>query len=116
MNYSAIEIRDDNFQDFVLESKVPFLLLISSAWNIHQVGQPCHALCEFYESLSDQWIGKMLWGVGDIDLLNGDMLISKYRIRSIPTTLLFRNGQVEHRVVGFMRKSDWVKLLSPYLV
>jgi thioredoxin 1 len=114
MNYSAVEITSFNFHDFVMESKHPFLVLFSTNWNVHKEGQLCRSIAEHLESLSDQWIGKMLWGIADITLIS-PVILSQYRITSIPTIVLFKNGELELRVKGLPDKKEFHKMLSPYL-
>ena len=114
MNYSAVEITGFNFHDFVLESRLPFLVLFSTNWNVHEEGQPCRAIAEYLQSLSDQWKGRLFWGIADITLIS-PVILSQYNILSIPTIVLFQDGKVELRAKGLLNKAEFAQMLSPYL-
>ncbi|MCI7211627.1 MAG: thioredoxin [Ruminococcus bromii] len=86
----------DNNMDEVLESKLA-LVDFSATWC-----GPCQMLAPIIEELSDELDG-------EVDFYNADSdenmeLAQEYDIHSIPALLLFKNGEVVARTVGFQPK------------
>jgi thioredoxin 1 len=90
---------DDNFQNEVLASKDPVLVDFWAAWC-----GPCRAIGPLVDQLATEYKGKLKVGKLDIDAHQN--VPQKYDVRSIPTLLLFKNGQVADRIVGAVPKSQ----------
>ncbi|TMA27485.1 MAG: thioredoxin [Deltaproteobacteria bacterium] len=91
-------ITDDNFQNEVLGSKEPVLVDFWAAWC-----GPCRAIAPLVEQLAGEYKGKLKVGKMDIDAHQN--VPQKYGIMSIPTLLLFKDGQVADQIVGAVPKS-----------
>src|SRR6202022_1015677 len=89
---------DDNFQSEVLGSKEPVLVDFWAAWC-----GPCRAIAPLGEQLAGAKKGKLKVGKMDIDAHQN--VPQKYGIMSIPTLLLFKDGQVADQIVGAVPKS-----------
>jgi thioredoxin 1 len=90
---------DDNFQNEVLASKDPVLVDFWAAWC-----GPCRAIGPLVDQLAAEYKGKLKVGKLDIDAHQN--VPQKYDVMSIPTLLLFKNGQVADRIVGAVPKSQ----------
>jgi len=71
---------------------------------------PCKMLTPVLEELSEEMDGKATIVKVDVDEL-GD-IASRYRIMSIPTLFVFKNGELKEKVVGLQPKSALVKLIE----
>jgi len=94
----VLTITDDNFQAEVLGSDKPVLVDFWAAWC-----GPCRAIAPAVEELAKQYKGKLKVGKLDIDAHQN--VPQKYGIMSIPTLILFKNGQVAEQVVGAVPKA-----------
>src|SRR6266446_4921072 len=91
-------ITDDNFQSEVLASKEPVLVDFWAAWC-----GPCRAIAPAVEQLAAEYKGKLKVGKLDIDAHQN--VPQKYGVMSIPSLLLFKNGQVADQIVGAVPKA-----------
>jgi thioredoxin 1 len=89
---------DDNFQSEVLGSAEPVLVDFWAAWC-----GPCRSIAPLVEQLATEYKGKLKVGKMDIDAHQN--VPQKYGVMSIPTRLLFKNGQVADQIIGAVPKS-----------
>ena len=71
---------------------------------------PCKALAPILDEVSDELAGKIV--ITKVNLDENQDLAMKYSIRSIPTLLLFKNGELLDMQVGLPSKSDLVNWIS----
>ena len=71
---------------------------------------PCKALAPILDEVADELAGKIV--VTKVNLDENQDLAMKYSIRSIPTLLLFKNGELLDMQVGLPSKSDLVDWIS----
>lgn len=102
---NVLEINDLNFDTEVLQSSLPFLLDFGAVWC-----GPCKALAPVVEKLADELQGKVR--VGKLDVDDSPVVASKFGIRSVPTVLVFRAGEVSGKHVGATNKETLVRLLG----
>ncbi|KAA0251034.1 MAG: thioredoxin [Chlorobiota bacterium] len=74
---------------------------------------PCRAIAPVVEQLAGEYEGKVKIGKLDVDE-NPDTAV-KYGVRSIPTLLLFKNGQVVDTIIGAVQKNVIVQKMTPYI-
>jgi thioredoxin 1 len=95
----ALEFTDANYQDEVLNSDQPVLVDFWAEWC-----GPCKMLGPVIEELAIEFDGKAKIGKVDIDT-NRDAAVT-YGIQSIPTILIFKNGEIANKFVGIASKDD----------
>ena len=92
-----IEVTDDTFQQVVLDSSMPVVVDFWATWC-----PPCKILHPIVDQVADEYDGKI--AVCKIDVDHNQALAQKYGIRSIPTLLFFKGGEVTDQVVGALPK------------
>ena len=95
----------DNFDKEISNSKTPILVDFWAEWC-----GPCKSLTPILEEISDDMSNKIQ--VVKVNLDENQDLAMKYSIRSIPTLLLFKQGQLIDTKVGLLPKSDLVDWIS----
>ncbi|MCC9137954.1 thioredoxin [Pontibacter silvestris] len=97
MANKAIEITDANF-DEIVNSDTPVLVDFWAEWC-----GPCRMVGPIVEELAGEYEGKAVIGKVDVDA--NPQISSKFGIRSIPTLLVFKNGEVVDKQVGAVPKN-----------
>ena len=90
---AVIDINDANFEAEVLQSKLPFLLDLSAEWC-----GPCKAIAPIVHELAAEYDGKVRFGQVDID--KSPQIPMRYQVRSVPTLIMFQNGDVVGQLIG----------------
>jgi thioredoxin 1 len=93
-----VNIGDSDFQTAVLDSTEPVLVDFWASWCA-----PCRAIAPVLEELAGQYKGRVR--VAKVNIDDHQATPQKYGIRSIPTLLLFKGGQVVEQIVGAVPKA-----------
>ena len=96
---NVLEINNDNFNEEVNENKDTLIVDFWAEWC-----GPCKLLSPIIEELAKEFEGKIYFAKVNLD--NNQDLALKYSIRSIPTLLLFKKGQLKDTKVGLLSKTD----------
>lgn len=102
---SVTEIMDSVFDAEVLESEIPVLVDFWAPWC-----GPCKALSPVIEEISETYKGRVK--VSKINVDENPETTMKFRIRSIPTLIAFKDGEVSDQIVGAVAKSEIEKILD----
>jgi thioredoxin 1 len=104
-NKMALEITDQNFEELVLKSEKPVLVDFWAEWC-----GPCRMIGPVVEELSHDYEGKAVIGKVNVDENPG--ISAQFGIRSIPTILFIKNGEVVDRNVGAAPKAQLAEKLN----
>lgn len=99
-NENLHQFTDQNFEQEVLQSDTPVLVDFWAEWCM-----PCRMLGPTIEKLADAYAGKIK--VGKVDTDANRNISMKYGISSIPTVMIFKNGQVIQTFVGLRNEKDF---------
>ena len=95
----------DNFKQEVLESRIPVLVDFWAVWC-----GPCRMLAPTVEELAKEYEGKVK--VGKVNVDDEGELAMQFRISSIPTLMLFKNGKVAETMIGVRPKEQIAAVLD----
>lgn len=102
---AEIVITNQNFEDEVLKSDIPVLVDFWASWC-----GPCRMLAPTIEQIAEEYEGKAK--VGKINVDDEPELAAKFGIASIPTVLVFKNGEVTDTSVGLRPKAQIAAMLD----
>ena len=105
---NVAEFTDANFESEVLKSSQPVLVDFWAEWC-----QPCRMLAPTIAKIAQDYANRVKVGKVDTDS-NRDVSI-KYGIDSIPTVILFKNGQIAQKLVGLRHERDFKAALDAVL-
>lgn len=103
-----IHINDSSFDQMVLQSSVPVLVEFGAEWC-----GPCRQMEPVLEQLSNEWKGKIQLAKVDVD--ESVSLTMQFQVMSVPTLILFVNGEARQRVSGKQPRDRLVEKFSPHL-
>ncbi len=99
---------DENFNTEALKSDVPVIVDFWAAWC-----GPCRMIAPIIEDLSEEYQGKVK--VGKLDVDDNQQTAIKYGVRSIPTVLFFKGGELKDTIIGAVPKSIFTEKLQKLL-
>ena len=93
MAENILELNDANFEESVLKSDIPIVVDFWAEWC-----GPCKMIAPHLEQIAGDHVGKLK--VGKLNVDDNRATAMKYGIRSIPTLLVFKGGEVAEQIVG----------------
>ncbi len=105
---AAAAVTDTTFKQEVLESDLPVLVDFWAPWC-----GPCRMVAPVVDEIADQYDGQVK--VVKVNTDENPSIASQYGIRSIPTLMIFKEGQRVDMVVGAVPKTTLATTLEKYL-
>ena len=106
--YQAPQITDQTFNDIVPKSEIPVLIDFYADWC-----GPCKILGPIINELSEEFEGRAL--VAKVNTEINPALSAHFKVKSIPTMILFHQGKVAERFSGLIPKPNLEEILEEYI-
>ena len=100
-----VEISDATFDAEVMKSNIPVVVDFWAPWC-----GPCKMIAPVLEEIARDYDGKLKVAKMDVD--SNTQIASQYRIMSIPSLLIFKNGKLVDQVVGALPKAQLLNHLT----
>jgi len=104
----VVTVTDKNFEAEVLKSDLPVLVDFWAEWC-----GPCKAIAPIVEEISNDLEGKLK--VAKVNVDDAQELAARHSVMSIPTLLIFKNGEPVEQVVGAMSKDQLLEKINPQI-
>ena len=108
MSNDVLTLTDETFDEEVLLEKRPVLVDFGAKWC-----SPCRQVDPIVEELAQKYAGQVKFGKLDIE--ENQEVAARYRVQSLPTLLLFKQGQVVQQQVGALSRARLERLLDEAL-
>jgi len=105
---ATLTFTEANFEQEVLKSSTPVLVDFWAEWCA-----PCRAIAPAIDELAGEFAGRAK--VGKLDIDSNQQVAFKFGIQSIPTILIFKDGQVARKIVGGRPKKAIADVISEVL-
>ena len=105
---STVQVNDDDFENSVLGADGPVLVDFWAEWC-----GPCRMIAPTIEALAVDYAGRLT--VGKLNVDDSPATAGQYGVRSIPTLLLFKGGEVVESVVGLADKARLQAIVDKHL-
>jgi len=105
MAKDILEVGDSSFESEVLKSDKPVLVDFWAPWC-----GPCRAIAPIVEELAEDFGDKVKFTKCNVD--ENPTTPTKYGIKSIPTLIFFKDGEIQDKVIGIVAKSRLEEMIS----
>ena len=104
MGEKAINLTNDNYESFI-NSDTPVVVDFWATWC-----GPCKMIAPILSEIATEYAGKVK--IAKVNVDENFELSNEFGIQSIPTLMLFKNGEVVNTIIGFREKEEIVKLFK----
>jgi len=104
---NTVTVTDENFDDQVIQSEIPVLVDFWAEWC-----GPCKVIGPTLEALAADYNGKVK--IAKLNVDDSPDTAGRFGVRSIPTLIVFKDGEVQQAAIGVRPKGQLVELIETY--
>ena len=108
MGENTVVVTDANFEDEVIQSELPVLVDFWAEWC-----GPCKMIAPVLDEIASELNGKLT--IGKLDVDQNQSTAMAFGVMSIPTLMLFKDGQQVETIVGFQQKAQLLGKIQTHL-